>query len=108
MKCSKCNGPSKVIDSRPNPKGYRKRRECLKCMARFTTQEIPLEEVSKMQSKNMKEELRFLIRGELEMMLDRVMGRLSRDEKDSIKEVEHNAIQVRDACLSKRARANCG
>lgn len=108
MKCPKCNGPSKVMETRPNKRGYRKRRECLTCMARFTTQEIPIEEVSKMQSKNMKEELRFLIRGELEMMLDRVMGRLNRDEKDSIKEVEHNAIQVRDAGIAKRARANCG
>ena len=42
MKCPFCNFPdSKVVDSRPTDEGtsIRRRRECLKCMKRFTTYE---------------------------------------------------------------------
>ena len=43
MKCPFCgNLESKVVDSRPSDEGasIRRRRECLKCMKRFTTYEI--------------------------------------------------------------------
>lgn len=42
MKCPFCNFPdSKVVDSRPTDEGnsIRRRRECLKCLKRFTTYE---------------------------------------------------------------------
>lgn len=42
MKCPFCNYPdSKVVDSRPTDEGtsIRRRRECLKCLKRFTTYE---------------------------------------------------------------------
>ena len=49
MKCPFCGyGDSKVVDSRPTDEGtsIRRRRECLKCLKRFTTYEtverIPL------------------------------------------------------------------
>lgn len=41
MKCPFCGfDDSKVIDSRPADKKIRRRRECIKCRARFTTYEI--------------------------------------------------------------------
>lgn len=41
MKCPFCGfEDSKVIDSRPADKKIRRRRECIKCRARFTTYEI--------------------------------------------------------------------
>ena len=41
MKCPECGfEDSKVIDSRPAENKIRRRRECLKCKARFTTYEI--------------------------------------------------------------------
>lgn len=41
MNCPICNFPdSKVIDSRPKDKRIKRRRECIKCGARFTTFEI--------------------------------------------------------------------
>lgn len=39
MNCPYCDGPSKVVDSRPIPDGIRRRRECLDCGRRFTTHE---------------------------------------------------------------------
>jgi transcriptional repressor NrdR len=39
MNCPYCDGPSKVVDSRPIPDGIRRRRECLDCARRFTTHE---------------------------------------------------------------------
>lgn len=47
MKCPFCNSiESKVVDSRPTEDGIRRRRECIKCLKRFTTYEnienIPL------------------------------------------------------------------
>jgi transcriptional repressor NrdR len=39
MNCPYCDGPSKVVDSRPIPDGIRRRRECLDCERRFTTHE---------------------------------------------------------------------
>lgn len=51
MKCPFCGfGDSKVIDSRPADERVRRRRECIKCRARFTTYEaveIPLLMVEK-------------------------------------------------------------
>jgi transcriptional repressor NrdR len=42
MKCPYCNHEeSKVVDSRDTENGIRRRRECLKCEARFTTYERP-------------------------------------------------------------------
>lgn len=41
MKCPECGyEDSKVIDSRPSEDKIRRRRECLKCKARFTTYEV--------------------------------------------------------------------
>ena len=42
MKCPACGfADSKVIDSRPTDNGgIRRRRECLKCLRRFTTYEV--------------------------------------------------------------------
>lgn len=41
MKCPECGyEDSKVIDSRPTEDKIRRRRECLKCRARFTTYEV--------------------------------------------------------------------
>lgn len=41
MKCPFCSfEDSKVIDSRPADKKIRRRRECIKCHARFTTYEV--------------------------------------------------------------------
>ena len=40
MKCIKCGGKTKIIDSRHNkPDEVRRRRECLKCGYRFSTYE---------------------------------------------------------------------
>lgn len=39
MNCPYCEGPSKVVDSRPIPEGIRRRRECESCGRRFTTHE---------------------------------------------------------------------
>ena len=40
MKCPYCSGEeSRVVDSRDTENGVRRRRECLKCSARFTTYE---------------------------------------------------------------------
>jgi len=52
VKCPFCNSTeSKVVDSRPTEDGIRRRRECIKCLKRFTTYEnienIPLMIVKK-------------------------------------------------------------
>ena len=39
MKCLYCSAKTKVTDKRDSHKGIRRRRECLKCKKRFTTQE---------------------------------------------------------------------
>lgn len=39
-RCEKCNGFSKVIDSRAKEGGWKRRRECLKCHNRWNTREI--------------------------------------------------------------------
>lgn len=41
MNCPYCDGPSRVVDSRPFPEGggIRRRRECQACRRRFTTHE---------------------------------------------------------------------
>lgn len=45
MKCPECGfDESKVIDSRPTDNKVRRRRECIRCGARFTTYEI-IEEI---------------------------------------------------------------
>jgi transcriptional regulator NrdR family protein len=41
MKCPKCKGKTKVLDSRRNPSNnIRRRRKCVKCSYRFSTIEI--------------------------------------------------------------------
>lgn len=42
-RCLKCEGDSKVIDSRTNKAGVRRRRECLNCGHRWSTQEVPVD-----------------------------------------------------------------
>lgn len=39
MKCPICGSKTKVIDSKPNDKRIKRRRECLECMTAFKTQE---------------------------------------------------------------------
>lgn len=39
MKCPKCEGPSRVVDSVKNKDHVRRRRECRKCENRFSTKE---------------------------------------------------------------------
>jgi len=47
LQCPKCQGPSKIIDSRPNAdnSGTRRRRECIrkKCAYRWSTFEMSAE-----------------------------------------------------------------
>lgn len=40
MDCPVCNGRSEVIDSRKRTYGVWRRRKCLECGSRFTTQEV--------------------------------------------------------------------
>ena len=40
MMCPKCNSKSKVINSRPSNYGIYRRRQCLECGHRFSTQEV--------------------------------------------------------------------
>lgn len=40
MKCPTCKSETKVYDSRPTESGKYRRRECLKCGAKFTTMEV--------------------------------------------------------------------
>ncbi len=40
-----CDGLTHVIDTRPTRKGVRRRRECLTCKHRFSTYEIPAEDI---------------------------------------------------------------
>jgi len=52
LRCPFCSSSeNKVVDSRPNENGIRRRRECLKCLKRFTTYEkienIPLMVIKK-------------------------------------------------------------
>jgi hypothetical protein len=42
MRCTSCNQATRVLDSRPRSDGAtRRRRECLSCGRRFTTEELP-------------------------------------------------------------------
>ena len=43
MTCSKCKGDTKVKDSRDMKRTIRRRRECLRCEYRFTTEERVVE-----------------------------------------------------------------
>lgn len=40
MMCPKCNSKSRVINSRPSNYGIYRRRQCLECGHRFSTQEV--------------------------------------------------------------------
>lgn len=39
MRCPVCDGDTKVTDGRKTSKGFRRRRECLECLTRFSTYE---------------------------------------------------------------------
>lgn len=45
MKCGVCGGESRVVDSRETKGWIRRRRECERCGARWTTFEMPGEEM---------------------------------------------------------------
>lgn len=49
VQCPRCNGESKVIDSRDGETARRRRRECLRCKNRYSTYEIHAEEYDKLQ-----------------------------------------------------------
>lgn len=48
MKCGKCGGESRVIDTRA---GNRRRRECETCRYRWTTRELSEQEVAQLARK---------------------------------------------------------
>lgn len=47
VQCPKCNGESKVIDSRDEESARRRRRQCDKCSYRYTTYEIHADEYNR-------------------------------------------------------------
>ena len=49
VQCPKCNGESKVIDSRDGETARRRRRECLSCKNRYSTYEIHAAEYDRLQ-----------------------------------------------------------
>lgn len=48
VQCPKCNGESKVIDSRDGETARRRRRECLRCKNRYSTYEIHSDQYDKL------------------------------------------------------------
>lgn len=50
IQCPRCNGESKVIDSRDGESARRRRRECLRCKNRYSTYEIQAEEYDKLRA----------------------------------------------------------
>lgn len=50
IQCPRCNGESKVIDSRDGETSRRRRRECLSCKHRYSTYEIHAEEYERLQA----------------------------------------------------------
>lgn len=44
MKCLECQSRTEVLETNQRPIGTRRRRQCLECGYRFTTNEIPAEE----------------------------------------------------------------
>jgi transcriptional regulator NrdR family protein len=49
VQCPKCNGESRVIDSRDGETSRRRRRECLSCKHRYSTYEIHAAEYDRLQ-----------------------------------------------------------
>lgn len=49
VQCPRCNGESKVIDSRDGESARRRRRECLRCKNRYSTYEIHADEYDRLQ-----------------------------------------------------------
>lgn len=47
VQCPKCNGESKVIDSRDEESARRRRRRCERCKYRYTTYEIHADEYNR-------------------------------------------------------------
>lgn len=50
LQCPKCNGESRVIDSRDGETARRRRRRCLRCRHRYSTYEIHAAEYDKLQA----------------------------------------------------------
>lgn len=50
VQCPRCNGESKVIDSRDGESARRRRRECLRCKNRYSTYEIHAAEYDRLQA----------------------------------------------------------
>lgn len=51
MNCPLCNGPTSVVDSRPDEESVHRRRKCLDCGHRFGTIELDADLWEKMQQK---------------------------------------------------------
>lgn len=51
MNCTTCYSDTKVIDSRIEEQGVRRRRECLACGARFTTMEVTMDQLHQARTK---------------------------------------------------------
>lgn len=49
VQCPRCNGESKVIDSRDGESARRRRRQCLRCKNRYSTYEIHAAEYDRLQ-----------------------------------------------------------
>ena len=50
MQCPKCDGKTKVIDSRPYIGGVYRKRKCTLCNYQFYTEEFPTEDVASVRS----------------------------------------------------------
>lgn len=67
MRCARCNGKTKVIDSRDTPKSRNRRRECMECAERFSTLEVRMEHMKELNTfkrdveKNAKERIMLMM-----------------------------------------------
>jgi transcriptional repressor NrdR len=52
MTCPKCNGKTKVVDSRTDEDSTERRRECVECGCRFSTVEVDRDYFERMVKKN--------------------------------------------------------
>lgn len=58
MKCPKCHLGTAVVDSRPTGETIRRRRRCITCDYRFSTFEVPVEEVQDLDAAKKMNEIR--------------------------------------------------
>ena len=84
MECPICGGETKVIDSRPFYGAIKRRRECLCCSHRFTTEELGKEDIVRL--------LSILNNNEF----NGALGDLERAE--SLYDLEHARIRLLDVC----------